>query len=397
MPKKTIENFVKLFNNGIIFLFIFSIFNDVFLVERVNGSILKMIFIIFIVFNIKNISLMFLRNKNKIIILFTFFIVALMIQTFIQYIVFSDLDIGLFISYIIILSIIFYFFTYCKNFNVIIYFIWISIAFSILLCFISDTEFVRKSGGTLDPNHFSIHVVTFLLLSIYLYKKNNLKLFIAISILLFSIGILFAMSKSSILVLSVILLYFILLRAKTISPPKVIKSFTLLFLIVLIAWNIDFPFQKKIDQFVERQERDTAGARFHSWKAGKLMIEDNFVSGVGFYEFKNNKKKYLNSYVQGAAAGAHNVYIKLLAESGIVVFVLFLIFLFFLFSENYIRIIRSDYIWIHFAAFSYLIIGMTLSLTYEKDLWLIFALVSNVIYSLQAKAVSQGLRKNGQV
>lgn len=380
MQKITINNFVSLSKNITTFLFIFSIFNDVFLVNNVNAYSLKIIFILFFVLHMKDIKSILFSEKNRVIYFFNFFILALVIVTLGQFIVFGEVDIVLFTLYMISISVIFYFFTYYKNIDLVLYFVWISILFSIVLCFILDYEFARKTGGTLDPNHFSIEVIAFLFLSFYLYARNHSLIFILVSVVFFIFGILFAMSKSSIVVVAFAFLYFLLTKTKSITPLNIIKSISLIVLIYFIAINTNFPFQEKYDQFIKRYERNTAASRFDSFNAGFMMIQNHPLRGVGFYEFKNNKKYYITGYVEGAAAGAHNVYIKLLAESGIIVFFFFMMMIFLLMTENYKILIKSEYIWIQFSVLSYLIMGMTLSLTYEKDFWLFLALLSNIVY-----------------
>jgi O-antigen ligase len=378
---KTISNFVSLFNKFILFLFVFSIYNDVYMVEKIHPNFLKLIFVAFFIININSIYKIFLKKKSNIYYIFTFFILFLIVQTFLQFVFMNDVDIVLFIFYMIILSAIFYFFSNYDNFDLIIYFIWLSIFYSILLCFFANELPIRKTGGTLDPNHFSIEVITFLFLSFYLYAKNQSKIFILFSIIFTVFGILFAMSKAAILVLVITLLYFILIKFKSFRPLDIIKFFLSFILLIFIALQTSFSFQEKLEQFEKRTERNTEGSRIHSFKAGLNMIADNFISGVGFYQFKENKGKYISGYVEGDAPGAHNLYIKLFAESGIIVFFTFMIFLILLLSTDYFKIIKSNYIWIHLAVLSNLIMGMSLSLTYEKDLWLILALLANVVYN----------------
>lgn len=380
MQTKTISNFLNLFNKFIIFIFIFSIYNDVYMVEKIHPNFLKFIFIVFFIINFNFIFKIFLKKKNTIFYIFSIFIFILVIQTFLQFIIINNVDIMFFILYVIILSTIFYFFSTYDNLDLIIYFIWLSVFYSIILCFFANEIPIRKTGGTLDPNHLSIEIVTFLFISFYLFNRNKSKIFIITSIIFSAFGLLFTMSKASILILIIVVFYFLLIKIKNFTAMKIIKFFLSFCILIFVALQTNFSFKEKLKQFEKRTERNTEGARIHSFKAGINMISDNLISGVGFYQFKNNKKKYIDGYVQGDAVGAHNLYIKLFAESGIFVFIIFLILLIILLSKNYFRIINSDYIWIHLAVLSNLIMGMTLSLTYEKDLWLMLALLANINY-----------------
>lgn len=381
VQQKIIINLFNLFKKSIIFLLIFSIFNDVYLVDKVHPQALKLIFLFFIFLNINEIYSSIMKNKNNIIIIFYIYIILLIIQTLSQYIISYNLDIGLFTLYMISIVILYVFFSSYKDLNLIGYFIWFSVLFSIVLCFYADDIPIRKIGGTLDPNHLSIEVVLYFFISLYLYRKNNSKVFLLFSIVFSAFGILFAMSKSSILVLVIALIYYLVANIKLITPKNIASFLFFLVTFIYIASVSGFSFSEKLEQFEARTERNTAGARFHSFQAGLNMLGDNFISGVGFYEFKNNKKRYVQGYVQGDALGAHNLYIKLMAESGIIIFSMFIFFIYRLLSKDYIEIIKSEYVFLHLAAVGYLIMGMTLSLTYEKDLWLVLALLTNVSYN----------------
>lgn len=75
------------------------------------------------------------------------------------------------------------------------------------------------------------------------------------------------------------------------------------------------------------QGTDTAGLRYALWKAGLQMWKDHPVAGVGIGMFSSQlhlypNPQYLYYFTKGLVA--HNMYISMLAETGIIGVVLFL-------------------------------------------------------------------------
>jgi O-antigen ligase len=366
-----------IFNNIIIFFFIFSFFNDNFLVEKINNNLLKILFILFLITNIKNIF----KNLSKMTlfqdkIFFSF--ITLLLSLFLLQNILNTSDeitkyIFIFISFI---SIIIFFNIY--NLERTLYFIWVSIFASVIICFFNEpiSEFTfRTTGGTGDPNEFAAHLLVYFCISIYLFNKNRYKVFIFISIISFIYGILMAGSKSAFLVLMILLFISFVIKIKYFLNIKNIFLISSLFFILIST--VDFNKIQMINNIIERSKSTgTAEERYKSWAAGKKMIESNPILGIGFGEYTNNTVKYSDSFVSTSSTAPHNLYIKLVAENGIPIFILFLFFIFVI-IKNIFYYSNTNYLWIYMSLLSLLLMGITIGITYEKYFILIIAIVMN--------------------
>ena len=75
----------------------------------------------------------------------------------------------------------------------------------------------------------------------------------------------------------------------------------------------------------------------------------------------------------------HNILVKLLAETGIFVFLAFISFLFLLFKSKYFEIRKSDYFWISIIPVIAVMTGLTLNFIYQQHFWFTFALLANIV------------------
>lgn len=367
-------------NDILIFILVFTFFNDNFTVNILGENVLKIVFILFIVFNfhimVRNIRNMNLLHDKLFFIFFTTLLIFFLIHNLIN--ISSDISKSI-TTFISIIAIILFFshFTLKKT----LYFIWLSMIVSVIICFfnnpISPWTF-RTSGGTDDANEFAAQLLAFVFTSIYLYKINKNILFLSITIMFFLFGLFKAGSMSSFLTFGIItvlvIIKFLFYHFKNIFNYKLI----LILLIILFgAMQVDFSKVEVISNVLNRtKDTHTADYRMDSWVAGKHMIENHTFIGVGMNEFANNTRKYAEVYIHSPAP--HNLYIQLFAESGIIVFILFLIFIFVLLIQNYKIIIHSNEVWLSIAFLSLLIMGMTLGIIYDKYFILYIAIIMNV-------------------
>lgn len=368
-------------------MFVFSFFNDSFLVKYFGQYILKIISMVFIVFNfqviLKNIKSMYLLQDKMFFLFFIALLISFLITSLIDM---PDNLIDSVLTFIFIMIIIIYFIRY--PLEKLLYFIWLSMFISIIVCYFNDpiTEWTfRKGGGALDPNQFAAETLPFILTAIYLFKINKSKVFLLMSMTSFIYGVFNAGSKSAFLVLGIILIIIILkyliYNLKIIFSYKFILSF---FIILLVSTQIDFYKIKAVSNILGRTKNmETAEYRFISWNAGRRMIEEYPFVGVGMNRFGENTHKYAETKI--AATSAHNAYIKLLAESGIFVFIFFIGFLFTVLMKNFHVIINSNAFWIYLSFVSILLMAMTLSILYDKFLWLYVAILMNVHYLIRNK------------
>ena len=115
------------------------------------------------------------------------------------------------------------------------------------------------------------------------------------------------------------------------------------------------------------------------------MIRDHFLVGVGQDNYELYTREYAKVYMDDGSLSPHNILVKLLAETGIFVFLSFITFLFFLFKSKYFEIRRSDYFWISLIPMIALMTGLTLNFIYQQHFWFNFALLTNVILMFHNK------------
>ncbi len=376
---------LKLINDFIVFIFIFSMFNDNFMVDVFGPNILKNIMVIFIITNIKGIIEGFAKSLTGItrtfLIVFTLLTASMLIVELRD--LRTDLEPNMYL--IIAIFVIFYYFAFYKEIEKVLYFVWFSVMSSIVICYfnkpISPWTF-RTTGGTGDPNEFAAQVASFIFLSVYLYTRNRNIPFLLSSLVFGAYGLLKAGSKSAVLTLIVLMLYIGLVRYReNLKALLSIKSMLAAIVIVIAFIKFDVMDIKLVKDFMGRTHSSaTAEMRYKSWQAGWEMIKHNFWFGVGMGAFAEHNPKYLRKgYLDESARAAHNIYVKLFAESGALTFTAFLLFLFILLKTHYFQIIHSDYFWLQASTLAYLVMGFTLGIFYDKYFWLSLAIYTNVV------------------
>jgi len=373
------------FKDVITFILVFSFFNDGFLGDLFGDNILKLIFLIFITFNIRDIfkNMKYLRDMQDILlIIFSFWLITFfLINTLVK----GDNDL---FSVSILLFALFVIILFFKHYSLekLLYFIWLSIASSIVICFFNDPVSqwsFRTTGGTGDANEYATHVLMFIYISLYLYNKNKNKMFIFISISLFIYGLFMAGSKSAFLVFAITIIFYFIKDFKKIFNYK---TFLILVILVISSSFIDFTKLQLVSNMLSRtDETGTAYSRINSWIAGYHMVEENPILGVGINCYADNTRKYAETMLADGSLAPHNMYIKIIAESGIIVFISFIVFLAFLMLHNRKIIFESQYKFLWFSVFSTLLMGLSLGITYEKYLWLEIAMLMQLHFTIDRR------------
>lgn len=390
-------NLIRLLRGTVVFIFIFSIFNDNLLVDIFGENVLKGIFLIFIVLNLKRfyINIMNWKMLSHIMSFFIF----LILTYFVMLINFSGVE-KLFensLLWISMLAIVLYFINY--DLHEVLYMIWVSLMVSSLHAFFTDPISrwtFRRTGGTGDPNEFAAQLLAALPIAVYLFKiSKNLVykiIIITVSVCTFFYSLLMAGSMSSFLVLG-FMIPLVLIRYLSLSFTKslvVIAIGFLLFITSLLVFEEQLENTEAIKNMLGRtEETGTAYTRFNSWKAGINMFIDKPVLGVGMREYAEYSPRYSKTFLSEDSVAPHNIFIELLAESGIIVFVSFLVFLFDLLSKYFNEIRRSDYFWIYLSFVSYVLMGLTIGMTYNKFFWLAIALLMNVHRIIREKPATE--------
>jgi len=376
---------INLLKNISLFLLVFGVINDDFVVDRIAGeNALKAIFAFFLLTHGNEILKAFMKPKPKNTAMKFFYLF------FFTFVFIGFLGVGLgyvemFKAIFVVLPVIvvFLYVSYVDDFDKLLYFLWISIVFSAILAVFSDplTQWTfRKTGGTGDPNEFAVHVLAGMGITVYLYLKNRNIFFLLGSMALFFYTLLYAGSKSSFLTLAILLLVVLFTKFRDVVKQAIsLKS-----LIVLLILGVAFSFSNlsqmsAIKGMKERaQSAGTAKTRFVSWNAGLRMAEENLLTGVGIEQYKLRSRAYATDFMAEGANAPHNFLIKVLGEVGFFPFITLLLFLIVLFYTDYLKIAQSDYFWIYITAASVVLMGLTLSMSYEKYFWLFLGLLSHV-------------------
>jgi putative inorganic carbon (HCO3(-)) transporter len=203
----------------------------------------------------------------------------------------------------------------------------------------------RESGLFSDPNFIAITCVAFFppMTALFLHERNRKKrialFFILVSLFL---SVVFSFSRGAILASLVLLLLFAIKKRHILAKKKVI--FTVLPVVVLVGyvlvtkllWFAETYDLTQITDYnlsgldqelartaqlvdIKNYQYFSAFERVEIWIAGLQMFWDNAFFGVGFGQFKDNLTKYALDWVRPLNQGmvAHNSYIELLAELGI--------------------------------------------------------------------------------
>jgi O-antigen ligase len=373
-----------------ILLLIFSFYNDNFLADKIMGENgFKFVFPLFWLFFASTIIQNFKTTNTTqfklIYVLFTYLFLTLLIELYLGWNVsFAPAGSAL----LAIISLLIYFNRY--PINKILYYVWASMMTSVVICYFNhplDEWTFRTSGGTEDPNEFAGQLLFFLFASFYLYTHNRNKLFLAVSLVFFSYGFFKAGSMTSFLVLG--LVGFIgLIRLFIIKPEYFlnVKALLLIFTLLIAFTQIDLTKIEAIQNVLGRtKDTGTALFRMHSWVAGIHMIEANPIFGVGGDAFAVNEPIYEEFHMVGSAPAPHNIYIKLIAESGIPAFLLFMTFLIYIIKINFKELFYTNEWFLFSALLALLLMGLTLGILYDKYVWLAIAIIMNFNTQLQHK------------
>ncbi|MGB8214201.1 MAG: O-antigen ligase family protein [Anaerolineales bacterium] len=239
-----------------------------------------------------------------------------------------------------------------------------------------------RAGGLADqPNasarYFVIAMVFFSYLSTAVH--NGLSRLLAMAgVLITFLGVFFTVSRTGILLLFIAIAMLVLLNVRRSSV------FQFLFIFIgsaIVMWFLSGNIVSIINSIVPSIQAgtDTIGIRYGLWQAGWRMFLAYPIQGVGIGRFQDR----LNIFgadllpVQYLFLSAHNMYVSVLAETGLIGFVLFIPMLV-LALINYLRAINTSEIQsaslarIWLIVFVVILIGnITMIGQYDKLVWLL--------------------------
>ena len=367
---------IKLISRILVLIIVFQTFNDNLFSEYFGPDSLKISILVFTLFFVKyffHFNPFIKINKNILMLC-----LAMIICSFVNYNnLFSTLE-----SFLkpFVIIIFFVFFSQYKDIKWLIIVILFSLFYSSLYCLIREdfvTEWTfRKTGGTGDPNEFSTGVLfgLGLLWGIYFKYKKFFVLVLFLS-LFFTTALLAAGSKSAFLTLFFLIFILIFLRAETVSFFNKIRLYAGGLLVLSILSFTFYTLNKDLFfLFIDRFDSSyTAELRLENWRKGFILFKDNWLFGLGVDNYNPTMENTFVEIDEGSTA-AHNMFLKALYELGIFGFIPFILIfkkmLYMMFSKQ-----RHYIVLLTFTPL--LIMGLTLSLTFEKYLWLVIALAFN--------------------
>jgi len=354
-----------------LYIIVFQTINDNIMVDLFGPNVLKFSLIGFIVFNSEKFrTFEYFSTKNLSLIFFVFISI---VSIFTNLSTYSNIQNSL--TALIALCAYFIIFSQEKSLEQIFIIIIVSIIVSSLYCIFKEetiTEYTfRKSGGTNDPNEFTVTVLFGLGILWGFYMDTKRFLFIIFPvILLFLSALISAGSKSGIIslcVLFAIILYYYFTRFK-------VNIFGVIIFVYLAYYFFSTYFYQDVEFISERFENvDSQEERFKSWNAGWTLFKENMLIGVGPLNYSNIVGIKFSS-IEESSREAHNMFIKALVETGILGF---MPYLFFIIQKLYLTFKVSKFYILKLMIIGPIFMGFTLSLTFEKYIWLIFGLLCN--------------------
>lgn len=249
---------------------------------------------------------------------------------------------------------------------------------------------LRITGTSLDPNDYAMHLVMIfpLLISLFFIVRNVIirLILITTSILLLS-NIIFTFSRGGFVGLGVVILFsfIMLIIQKRIKPVGVM---ILLISFILLLFFIPATYWTRMLTTLNPSEA-SASARLESWKAGLNMMKDHPIIGVGLgvfaYEYALRASIATDEFKVKIPRFAHNSYIQVGAEIGVIGLTFFLLLIFFSFRDisKAQRIFRekneialSDICqFLGVGLIGYAVCGMFLTQAYLTMFWIVVPLV----------------------
>jgi O-antigen ligase len=189
-------------------------------------------------------------------------------------------------------------------------------------------ESVRSEGLAAGANSAARYFVVSLILMYYIrntVKGGLLRLFLVLGMAGVILGALYTVSRTGLLLL-VAALGMLLLQL--LGRRRQLKLLVLLMLVIVLTWsfadNVLSIFRSIFPSI--REGTDTIGLRYALWQAGWRMWLEQPIRGVGIGQYIEQLAHYGGDLLPTyhLRLGAHNMYIQVLAETGLVGLILFL-------------------------------------------------------------------------
>lgn len=249
---------------------------------------------------------------------------------------------------------------------------------------------VRATGLAEGANSATRYFLIALMFILFIFPKQKARLVKILltgagAVLLY--GILLTVSRTGLLLLTGgIGLYII----RNYQSRKIVQSIFILLLALLVVWllaeNIIIISNSILPSILAGT--DTVGIRYGLWHAGIRMWFDHPIAGVGIGQFDENLARYGWDLLQPRylymGLGAHNMYIAVLSETGIIGLFLFFLLLALALQET-LKAIRSRNTDISALAKNWCIVlilvllaGLTKQDHYDKLSWIVIGIAVSI-------------------
>ncbi|MBZ0292919.1 MAG: O-antigen ligase family protein, partial [Anaerolineae bacterium] len=261
------------------------------------------------------------------------------------------------------------------------------------------TETFDTSGGSGGLSGISTNARQFTIAFMFLFylrgqlkgRRRILGLLMWVAQIYLLQGVAVTGSRTGIVIVVIGIILMLLSPTSRIKPQRVILPAIVAATIYVAVpdtfwdsmWNSIFP--------TIEEGGDTLATRYELWDTAIRMVQDKPFTGVGINQFQRNVLAYsdpLSSTV--VVTGAHSIYFSVLAETGVVGFVLYMGMV----GSSLIYAVRAAfrmqnedlknlaYLW--FVALVLLLIGgITKQDQHDKLLWLVFGMCTGMNYFLQ--------------
>jgi len=219
-------------------------------------------------------------------------------------------------------------------------FIWSLIILGTVSCFIGLYQYANgigmiEEGGSLritgtaaDPNYYALHIIMLIPISISLLLNSRsilTKLFLSGFTILSLLNVLFTFSRGGMIGLAIVLsLSFVIMLLH--NRNKIIPSLIVVLIVISAIPFIPEQYWSRA-KTITNLEDVAVRARLDTWKIGYEMVQDHPVLGVGVgnfpYEYYYRAMTSRDTKTK-ARHVAHNTFIEVAAESGIIALVFFI-------------------------------------------------------------------------
>jgi len=282
-------------------------------------------------------------------------------------------------DYLIFFSYLILFFTIVNSvdtekgfFSIINFFLYVStiVALYVILHFYGIITYLKEFGPTVSPigqkNWTSNYLALFFFITFFLFLIQEKRKFLFkyfLILIIFYIALMICRSRGIwismilTLIIMVFLIYHFKLYYMIKKKKKWIYWMLIFFIIITVIYSTDNPINRSAISVTDRAistfdpEDKSINSRFLMWRSTLDMIKDNPITGMGIGTFKKNYLNYqakkINKYPELIkywvyAGKAHNDYLQMGAELGLVglaiffymLFKLYYLFFFFFFREK---------------------------------------------------------------